>query len=155
MAPVIGARIDKIWSDINTYYRKISSNDLLAIENLMEFNKKLEEKLQQYKIEYRNNILTQSNISEQLSEENFQELVNITEINPLITHYMDRTTIGRFQTKLYEHVPHTSPVYKTPISSPFYRKSFDNNSSALLRSSPRLHSNHRMGIGSLSNVSLF
>ena len=32
VTPVIGARIDKIWSDMNTYYNKISSNDILTIE---------------------------------------------------------------------------------------------------------------------------
>jgi hypothetical protein len=156
MAPVIGARIDKIWSDINTYYHKISSNDILTMENLVQFNQELENKIQQYQTEYRNNILTEVNITEQLNEENFQELLNITQTNSLTRHYIDRTTIGRFQTKLYERVPHTSPVYKTPVSSPFYKKSLgnclDNNSS--LRSSPRLHSNHRIGHSSLSNVSL-
>jgi hypothetical protein len=156
MTPIIGARIDKIWSDINTYYRKISSNDILTIENLVEFNQQLEEKIYQYKTEYKNNILTQINVTEQLNEENFQDLINITQTNSLITHYIDRTTIGRFQTKLYEHIPHTSPVYKTPISSPFYKKSLGNyldNSS--LRISPRLHSNHRITRLSFPNVSLF
>jgi hypothetical protein len=153
MTPIIGARIDKIWSDINTFYHKISSNDILTIENLVDFNQQLEEKIQQYKTEYKNNILTQSNIIEQLNEENFQNLVNISQINPLITHYIDRTAIGRFQTKLYEQVPHSSPVYKTPISSPFYKKSLanylDKNSS--LRISPRLRTNHRISL--FSNVS--
>jgi hypothetical protein len=126
------------------------------MENLVQFNQELENKIQQYQTEYRNNILTEVNITEQLNEENFQELLNITQTNSLTRHYIDRTTIGRFQTKLYERVPHTSPVYKTPVSSPFYKKSLgnclDNNSS--LRSSPRLHSNHRIGHSSLSNVSL-
>jgi hypothetical protein len=156
VTPVIGARIDKIWSDINTYYRKISSNDILTIENLVEFNQQLEEKIQQYKNEYKNNILTQVNVTEQLNEENFQDLFNITQTNSLTSHYIDRTTIGRFQTKLYEHVPHTSPVYKTPISSPFYKKSLGNylDNGSSLRISPRLHSNHRIGLFSLPNVSL-
>ncbi|CAF3895402.1 unnamed protein product [Adineta steineri] len=154
ITPIIGTHIDKIWSDINTYYRKISSNDILTIRHLVEFNQQLEEKIHQYKTEYKNNILTQSNITEQLNEENFQELINITQTNPLISNYVDRTSIGHFQNKLYDRMPQTSPVYKTPVSSPFYRKSFgsylDNNSS--LRSSPRLHSHHRIGLGSLSNL---
>ncbi|CAF4380354.1 unnamed protein product, partial [Adineta steineri] len=133
ITPIIGTHIDKIWSDINTYYRKISSNDILTIRHLVEFNQQLEEKIHQYKIEYKNNILTQSNITEQLNEENFQELINITQTNPLISNYVDRTSIGHFQNKLYDRMPQTSPVYKTPVSSPFYRKSFgsylDNNSS--------------------------
>ena len=112
------------------------------MKNLVEFNRELENKIQQYETEYRNNILTQMNITEQLNEESFQELLNFTQTNPLTRHYIDRTTIGRFQTKLYERVPHTSPVYKTPTSSPFYRKSLGNSS---LRSSPRLHPNHRLG----------
>jgi hypothetical protein len=157
MTPIIGARIDKIWSDINTFYRKISSNDIVTIENLTEFHQQLEEKIQQYKNEYRNNILTPVNISEQLNEENFQDLLNLTDTDSLTTHYIDRTTIGRFQTKLYERVPHTSPVYKTPISSPFYKKSLNNclDNGSSLRSSPRLHSNHRIGCFSLPNVSLY
>jgi hypothetical protein len=155
MTPIIGARIDKIWSDINTFYHKISSNDISTIENLVQFNHQLEDKIRQYKTEYKNNILTQSNVIEQLNEENFQDLANITQINPLITHYIDRTAIGRFQTKFYEQVPHTSPVYKTPISSPFYRKSLGNycDKNSSLRISPRLRSNHRISL--LSSVSLF
>jgi hypothetical protein len=157
VTPVIGARIDKIWSDINTHYRKISSNDILTIEKLVEFNQKLEEKIQQYKTEYKNNILTQVNVTEQLNEENFQDLINITQTNSLTTHYIDRTNIGRFQTKLYERVPHTSPVYKTPISSPFYKKSLGNyvDKSSSLRSSPRLHPNHRIGLFNVSLYSVF
>ncbi|CAF1039834.1 unnamed protein product [Adineta ricciae] len=146
MAPIIGARIDKIWSDINTYFRKTSSNDLLILRNLIEFHQLLEEKLEQYRTDYQNQVLTPANITEQLNEENFHELDNITELNPLVTHYVERTTMGRFQRKLYDRVPHNSPVYKTPISSPFYRKSITNgldiNSS--VRSSPRLHPNLRI-----------
>ncbi|UJR15222.1 hypothetical protein I4U23_002181 [Adineta vaga] len=154
MAPIIGARIDKIWSDINTYYRKISSNDMLTLRNLLEFNQNLEEKLEQYKTEHQNHILTQTNITEQLNEEDFHELDNLTEINPLVTHYVERTTMGRFQKKLYDRVPHTSPVYKTPISSPFYRKSLANGLDihSTVRSSPRLHPNSRMSLLTTSDV---
>ena len=157
ITPIISAKIDKIWTDINTYYHKISSNDILNIDNLFEFNQQLENKIHQYKIEYKNNILTQDNIIEQLNEENYQDLINISQINPLINHYVDRTMIGRFQTKLYEHIPHTSPVYKTPISSPFYKKSLGNytDNTSPLRISPRLHSNHRIGHFSFPNVSRF
>ena len=155
MTPVTNAHIDKIWSAIDTYYREISSNDILAIEKLIAFNQKLEDKVFNYKNEYRNNILTQLNIIEQLNEENFQELLHITKINPLITHYTDRTTIGRFQKKLYDYLSYISPVYKTPFSSSFYQKlltnHFDNNLS--LRSSPRLQSNHRLNLFSSPNVS--
>lgn len=155
MAPIIGARIDKIWSDINTYYRKISSNDLSTIENFVELNNEFEDKIYQYQNEYKNNLLTQMNIIEQINEENFQNLFHLKQTNSLITHYIDRTSIGRFQRKLYDRVPHTSPVYKTPITSPFYKKSLgnclDNNST--LRSSPRLHPNHRINLFSVPNVS--
>ena len=140
MAPVIGARIDKIWLDMNNYYRKTSTNDISTIEKLLHFNQQLEEKIQRYENDYRTNLLSQMNIIEKFNEENFQDFFHLADVDPLTRHYLDRTTIGRFQQKLYERVPHTSPVYKPPTSSPFYRKSvgnsFDTNS--MLRTSPRL-----------------
>jgi hypothetical protein len=155
MAPIIGARIDKVWSDINTYYRRVSSNDLSTIRDLLEFDQRLEEKVQQFQTDHQNHILTEENITEQLNEENFDELDNFTELNPLVTHYVERTTMGRFQKKLYDRIPHTSPVYKTPISSPFYRKAVTNclDPSSAPRSSPRLHPHHRSGLLLAANVS--
>ncbi|CAF3139860.1 unnamed protein product [Rotaria sp. Silwood2] len=163
MAPIVGARIDRIWSDINTYFRKISSNDVLTIENLVKFNCHLENKLEQLKSDYNNQLIDQTNIIEQLNEENYEQLLQISQLNPLITHYVDRTTLGTFQSKLYEHMGQTSPVYKTPISSPMHGRILGNNcdvkdNSAALRISPRLHpneySNNRTGLFSLPNVSL-
>mgnify|MGYP006897240076 CR=1 FL=1 len=107
-------------------------------------------------IEYKNNLLTQFNIVEELNEENFHQLLNITQINPLITHYLDRTVIGRFQMKLYEYLLNTSSVDKIAMTKQLRRKSLgnylDNNSS--LRVSPRLHPSHRLDLESLSHVSL-
>jgi hypothetical protein len=157
LTPIIGARIDQIWSDINTYYRQISSNDILTIENLVEFNQRLGEKVQRCKDEYNTNTSSQLNIVQQLNKENFQDLLNITQVNPLITHYIDRTTIGRFQTKLYEHISQSSPVYKTPISSPLYGRLFNNDvdHGSLVRISPRLHPKNRKDLFYLPDVSLF
>ncbi|CAF3698351.1 unnamed protein product [Rotaria sordida] len=164
MAPIIGARIDRIWSDINTYFRKISSNDILTIENLVEFNCHLENKLEQLKSDYNNQLIDQTNTIEQLNEENYEQLLQISQLNPLITHYVDRTTLGTFQSKLYEHMGQTSPVYKTPISSPMHGRILGNNNcdvkdnSAALRISPRLHpneySNNRTGLFSLPNLKI-
>jgi hypothetical protein len=158
MTPIIGARIDHIWSDINTYYRKISSNDILTIENLVEFNSHLENKLEQLKSEYNNQLIEHSNVIEQLNEENYEQLIEISQINPLITHYVDRTTLGAFQSKIYEHMGQTSPVYKTPISSPMHGRILGNyfdfkDNGAALRISPRLHPNDRIGLFNLPNVS--
>jgi hypothetical protein len=155
IAPIMGAQIDRIWSDINTYHHKISSNDILMIENLVKFHSHLENRFEQYQTEYKNQLLEQSNLIEQLNEENYEQLVEISQINPLITHYVDRTSLGLFQSKLYEHIGQTSPVYKTPISSPMHGRILGNNGESSLRISPRLHSNHKIGIFSLSNVSIF
>ncbi|CAF3823577.1 unnamed protein product, partial [Rotaria sp. Silwood1] len=164
MAPIIGARIDRIWSDLNIYFRKISSNDILTIENLVEFNCHLEHKLEQLKIDYNNQLIDQTNIIEQLNEENYEQLLQISQLNPLITHYVDRTTLGIFQSKLYQHMGQTSPVYKTPISSPMHGRIIGNNNcdikdnSATLRISPRLHpneySNNRTGLFTLPNLKI-
>jgi len=154
IAPILCARIDRIWSDINTYHYKISLNDILMIENLVKFNNHLENRIEQLKIEYNNQLIDQSNIIEQLNDENYHELIQISQTNPLITHYVDRTTLGVFQSKLYEHIGQTSPVYKTPISSPMHGRingEYKDNGSTL-RISPRLHSNHKIGGFSLSNL---
>ena len=152
MTPVISARIDKIWSDMNTFYRKISTNDLSTIEHLHQVNRQFEDRLQRYENDYRTHLLTQMNIIEKFNEENFEQFTELTERNSLTRHYLDRTMIGRFQRKLYDRVPHTSPVYKTPISSPFYRKSLGNSldSNSTLRFSPRLH---RFNVSSASSKS--
>ena len=152
LAPILGARIDRIWSDINTYHHKISSNDILTIENLVKFHSHFKSKLEQFQTDQLTN---QSNIIEQLSEENYEPLVEMSQAIPLITHYVDRTSLGSFQTKLYEHIGQTSPVYKTPISSPMHGRILGNNGESALRISPRLHSNHKIGLFSLPNVSIF
>jgi len=163
IAPILGAQIDRIWSDINTYHYKISSNDISMIENLVKFNCNLENKLEQLKSEYNNQLIEQSNLIEQLNENNYEQLIQISQINPLITHYVNRTTIGSFQSKLYEHIGQTSPVYKTPISSPMHGRILGNNcefkdNGTLLRISPRLHqheySNNKLGLFSLPNLKL-
>lgn len=153
LAPILGARIDRIWSDLNLYHQKISSNDISMIENLVEFHSHFRAKLEQCHQE----VLQQSNLVEQLKEENYQPLVEISQINPLISHYIDRTSLGAFQSKLYEHIGQTSPVYKTPISSPMHGRILGNNGEskdhgATLRISPRLHVNHKIGLFSLPNV---
>jgi len=154
IAPILGAQIDQIWSDINQYFSQISSNDISIIENLVEFHCQFKDRLDQIITSYNE----QSNLIEQLNEENYQTLIEFSQINPLINHYIDRTTLGSFQTKLYEHIGQTSPVYKTPISSPMHGRILGNHceikdNGAALRISPRLHS--RMGIFSLPNVSYF
>jgi hypothetical protein len=159
IAPIMGARIDRIWSDINTYHHKISLNDISIIENLVKFHSHLENKVEQYTIEYKNQLIEQTNIIEQLNEENYQQLIDISYINPLISHYIDRTTLGTFQSKIYEHIGQTSPVYKTPISSPMHGRILGNSTdikdhTANLRISPRLHLNHKIGIFSLPNVNI-
>lgn len=151
ITPILDARIDRIWSDINTYHNKISSNDILFINNLVEFNLNFKSKLDEYKIQYQNQQLQQINIIEKLNEENFTQFNHIIDINPLITHYLDRTTIGLFQSKLYEHIGQTSPVYKTPISSPMHGRNLNNHDSTL-RISPRLHSNHKIGLFHFPNM---
>jgi hypothetical protein len=123
------------------------------IENLVEFNSHLETKIEQLKTDYTNQLIEQSPLLEQLNEENYEELIQISQLNPLITHYLDRTTLGAFQSKLYEHIGQTSPVYKTPISSPMHGRILGNHSESL-RISPRLHSNHKTGIFSLPNDDL-
>ncbi|CAF3698401.1 unnamed protein product [Rotaria socialis] len=161
MAPILGARIDRIWTDMSTYYRKISLNDISTIENLVEFNGHLENKLEQLKSDYNNQSIDQGNIIEQLNEENYEQLTEISQLDPLITHYVDRTTLGSFQSKLYEHMGQTSPVYKTPISSPMHGRILANNCDfkdfgASLRVSPRLHpndySNNKTGLFALPNL---
>ncbi|CAF1114277.1 unnamed protein product [Adineta steineri] len=163
MTPIIGAQIDRVWSDINTFYHKISSNDISMIENLVEFNHQLENKLEKFKSEYNNQVIEQSNIIEQLKEENYDQLVQMSQLNPLVTYYVDKTTIGNFQTNIYEHMGQTSPVYRTPISSPMHGRILGNNfdskdNGAALRVSPRLHpheySNNRTGLFSLPNAKL-
>ncbi|CAF5095912.1 unnamed protein product, partial [Rotaria socialis] len=80
--------------------RKISLNDISTIENLVEFNGHLENKLEQLKSDYNNQSIDQANIIEQLNEENYEQLTEISQLDPLITHYVDRTTLGSFQSKL-------------------------------------------------------
>lgn len=163
MAPIMDARIDRIWSDIHTYYHKISSNDILAIENLVEFDRNLENKLEQLKSDYNNQLIDQSNTIEKLNEENYEELIKISQLNPLITRYVERTTLGTFQSKLHEQMGRTSPVYKTPISSPMHGRILGNNydykdNGAALRVSPRLHpneyTNNKTGFFTLPNVNI-
>ena len=163
MTPIVGAQIDRIWSDINTYYRRISSNDISTIENLVEFNRHLGNQVGKLKSEYDDQLVEQSNITERLNEENYEPLIQILQINPLITHYINRTTLQNFQSKLYEHVGQTSPVYKTPLSSPRHGRLLGHSyeikdNGSMLRVSPRLHpndqSNNKIGLFSLSNVSL-
>ncbi|UJR31455.1 hypothetical protein I4U23_018945 [Adineta vaga] len=163
MQPILGARIDHIWSDMNTYYRRISSNDISTIENLVEYHQHFKTKLEQFKSNYNDQSIEQSKIIEQLNEENYEQLVEISQTNPLVTHYVDRTTLGSFQSKIYEHMGQTSPVYRTPISSPMHGRILGNNFdfkdiNAALRMSPRLHpsdnSNNRVGLFSLPNIKL-
>ena len=158
IAPILGARIDRIWSDINTYHQKISSNEVSMMENLVQFHSHLDQKIEQLQNEYHNQTIDQSNLLEQLNEENYEQLIEISQINPLITHYVDRTSLGAFQTKLYEHIGQTSPVYKTPISSPMHGRILGTNGeskdhASALRISPRLHSNPKFGLFPLPNVS--
>ena len=159
MAPIVGTRIDRIWSEIDTYCREISSNDMSTMETLVDFHRQFETKLEHLKGQYHQQTADQSAVVEQLNDGNYESLTNIAQINPLVTHYLDRTTLGAFRTKLYEHIGQTSPVYKTPISSPLhgrmYADSKDNGAS--LRISPRLHPHdqpaHRTGLFSVTNVS--
>ncbi|CAF1013826.1 unnamed protein product [Adineta ricciae] len=157
MQPILGARIDQIWSDINTYYRKISSNDISTIENLVTYHQHLEKKFEEIKLNYNE----QSKLIEKLTEENYQQLIEFSQVNPLVTHYVDRTTLGSFQSKIYEHMGRTSPVYRTPISSPLHGKALSNHFdvkdiNAALRISSRLHSNEisnaRTGLFSLPDI---
>ncbi|CAF1346959.1 unnamed protein product [Rotaria sordida] len=149
MTSITDAHIDKIWSDINTYYRQISLNDISIIKNFLEFNQQLKEKIFKYKNYYKNNKLTQLNIIEQLNKENFQDLLNLTQINPIITHYINRTALERFQTKLYEQVQHTSSMNKNQFSTKSLN--YDFNSNLSLRCSPRLQPNYRTDLFSLPN----
>lgn len=126
ITPVVGTRLDKTWTDLDTYYRKISSNDILMIENLLKFDRIFEDKLRQYKYEYQTQLSTESTIKNQLNEENFHQLFDMSQSNSLTTHYLNRTTLGRLQNHFSERLSHLSPVYKTPRSN-------------LPRISPRLH----------------
>ncbi|CAF4776754.1 unnamed protein product, partial [Rotaria sp. Silwood1] len=130
MTPIIDSYIDKIWSNINTYYHHISSNDILIIKNFFEYNEKFKEKILNYKKQYNNNKLTQLNIIKKLNKEYYQDLLNIIKIKPLITHYTNQTILERFQTKLYQ----------------YYRKSFnyDLNNNSSLRCSTRLQKNSQL-----------
>ncbi|CAF4564288.1 unnamed protein product, partial [Rotaria sp. Silwood2] len=142
MTSITDIYIDKIWSDINTFYRQISSNDILTIKNLVKFNQQLKEKILKYKNQYYNNKLTQLNIIKQLNKENFQYLLNITQINSLITHYTNQTILERFQTKLYQHVSSND-------KNQFSRKSinyYSNNNSS------RLQSDYQIDLFSIPNV---
>jgi hypothetical protein len=111
------------------------------------------------KCQYHQQTADQSAVIEQLNDDNYEPLTQIAQINPLVTHYLDRTTLGAFRTKLYEHIGQTSPVYKTPISSPLHGRmlGMHADSGASLRISPRLHPHdqptHRTGLFSFTNVS--
>ena len=160
IAPVVGARIDRIWSDVNNYYHKISSNDISTVENLVEFHHQLERTLEQCQSQY-HQTAEPSTLVEQLNQINYEPLVQLARAPAVISHYLDRTTLGTFQSKLYEHIGQTSPVYRTPISSPMHGRSLATNPDtkdhgASLRISPRLHpnehANHRVGLFTLPNV---
>lgn len=144
LAPIEGARIDHIWSDISAYHYKISSNDLSLLENLVEFDRNLEEKLTQSIDDYQQQLIDEKTFLDKFHHEKFESLIEFSQINSLVSHYVDHTTLSSFQTKLYEHIGQTSPVYKTPISSPMHNRHLLNHeSNSLLRISPRLHLNHR------------
>ena len=154
LAPILGARIDRIWSDINIYHQKISSTDIAMIENLVEFHRHLRTKFSQISPD----LFEPTHFIEQFKEENYQPLIDFSQVNPLISHYLDRTSLGAFQSKLYAHIGQTSPVYKTPISSPMHGRILGTNGdskdhAAALRISPRLHSNHKISLFALPNVS--
>lgn len=154
IAPILGARIDRIWSDMNIYHQKISASDIAIIENLVEFHSHLQTKLERF----HQDLFEPMNFIEQFKEENYQPLIEFSQINPLISHYLDRTSLGAFQSKLYEHIGQTSPVYKTPISSPMHGRIHGTTNgecrdhAAALRISPRLHSNHKIGLFTLPNA---
>lgn len=123
-SPFVGTRIDKIWTDLNAFYHKIPPSDISTIEHLVKFHKNFEDKLSQYKTNYQNQSLTEFNIKKQLNEENFHELLPLSEHNSLTSNYLRETTLGRIQTQLTSRLPH--------LSSPVSRKS-------LTRISRRLH----------------
>ena len=161
IAPIVGARIDRVWSDVNNYYHRISSNDISTIENLVEFHRHLERTVEQCQSQY-HPTSEPSNLIEQLNHINYEQLVQLAQAPPVINHYLDRTTLGTFQSKLYEHIGQTSPVYRTPISSPMHGRGLvshpdTKDHGASLRISPRLHpneyANHRVGLFTLPNVS--
>lgn len=141
LAPIEGARIDHIWSDMSTYHYQISSNDLTTLENLVEFDRNLETQFAQLIDDYQQQLFDETTFLDRFHSKNFETLVEISEINPLLSHYVDHTTLSSFQTKLYEHIGQTSPVYKTPISSPMHGRHLVNHheSNSHLRISPRLH----------------
>lgn len=128
MTPIADSRADAMWSDIDAYYHDISSNDLSTIKSLIDFDKRLKDKLTKYRNDYKSHKLTKVNITEQLNKETYPDLLNISQIDPLVTHYRNRTTIERFQTKLYDYA---LSDYKTPTT------------------------NHRRGRPSLKNVSIY
>ena len=142
IAPIIGAKIDRIWSDLNNYFHKIAPNDVTTIENLVEWQTRFENKLQEIQLGF----LDQSSSIDRLKEFNYEPLHKLAQESAVITNYLDRTTLGSFQAKLYEHIGQTSPVYRTPISSPMHVRPYVSNPDsrdygASLRISPRLHPN--------------
>ncbi|CAF3352691.1 unnamed protein product [Rotaria socialis] len=142
ITPIADARIDTMWSDIDSYYREISSNDISSIKTLVYSNQKLKEKIVKCKNDYITHKLPKSSIAEQLNKETYPDLLNTSQINPLITQYTNQTIIERVQTKLYEYA---SSVRQTP-------KSHSSNGRSSLRSSSRLQTDHRKGRFPIQNL---
>lgn len=146
LAPIIGAKIDQIWVDVNNHYSRISANEISNVENLVDFYRLFTERLEEIQSQYQDGSVEQSAVIEQLNSINYEPFRSLSQAPAVITHYLDRTTLGSFQAKLYEHIGQTSPVYRTPISSPMHGRtligSVDNREAASsLRISPRLHPN--------------
>ncbi|CAM4783765.1 unnamed protein product [Rotaria magnacalcarata] len=125
ITPIADARIDTMWSDIDSYYREISSSDIASIKTLVDSNQKLKEKIVKCKNDYITHKLPKSSIAEQLNKEIYTDLLHTNQFNPLITQYTNQTMIERFQTKLYE---------------------------SSLRSSSRLQTDHRKGRFPIDNL---
>lgn len=141
IAPIVGARIDRIWSDVDEYFCQITSNDIDSIENLVEFHRNFLEKLERISPN------DSSTFIDELKSMNFQPFRSFVSSPSVLSHYLDRTTLGCFQKKLYEQIGRTSPVYRTPISSPMHQRLFSTSSTTnpngndltTTRVSPRLH----------------
>jgi len=106
ISPIVGTRIDKLWTDLDTFYHKISPNHILSIENLFTFHENFEDKLRHYKTNYQNHNLTDLNIRKQLNEEDFHEFLSFSQTNSLLSHYFHNTTLNRVQTQFSSRLSH-------------------------------------------------